>query len=60
MFTDFKEKEREEREGEGGRDIDVREKHWLVVSHMCPDQGLNPQHFGVWDDAPANCATRPG
>ena len=27
---------------------------------MCPDQGSNPQPFGVWDDAPTNWATRPG
>ena len=23
------------------RNNDVREKHWSVVSQMCPDQGLN-------------------
>ena len=27
---------------------------------VCPDQGLNLQHFGVWDSAPTNLATRPG
>ena len=40
MFIDFRE--------EGGervreRDIDVREKHQMVASCMCPDQGSNPQ-----------------
>ena len=51
---------------------DVRKKHqW--VSSVCtltgnqtcnlgiyPDQGLNPQQFGVWDDTPTNWATLPG
>ena len=63
MLIDFREWGRE-REGE--RNIDVREKHPLVTSHTCPDRGwnpqlgmcpdleLNPQHFGVQDDAPTN------
>ena len=45
------------------------EKHWLVAAYtpqtgdqtrnlgMCPDQGLNPQPFGVQDDAPTNRVT---
>ena len=58
-----RERERGKKGGrEGERGIDVREKHWLVSSHtcfdldwtcnlgMCPDQGTNPQLFGVWDD----------
>ena len=28
------------REKEGERNIDVREKHRLVASHMCPNRGL--------------------
>ena len=27
---------------------------------MCPDQELNLQPFGAWDDAPSNQATQPG
>ena len=27
---------------------------------MCPDWGLNPQLFGVWDNVPTNWATRQG
>ena len=42
------------------RNIDVREKHQLVASHVFPGQGWNPQPFGVWDDAPTNQDTRPG
>ena len=38
----------EEREG----DIDVKEKHQLVASYMCPDQESNLQPFGVRDNAP--------
>ena len=60
----FIEREREESGGWGiecerDRNIDVREKHLLVASRLCPDQGLNPQPFGVWDDAPTNLATWP-
>ena len=36
----------------GERNINVREKHRLVASHMHPDQEWNPQPFGVQDDAP--------
>ena len=36
------EKERA-RERERERNIDVREKHWSVASHMGPNRGLNPQ-----------------
>ena len=35
-------REREEG-GEKERNINVKEKHQLVVYHMRPDQGLNPQ-----------------
>ena len=50
----------------------MREKHRSAVpmrasprdpTHnlgMCPDWGSNPQHFGVWDEAPSNWATQPG
>ena len=27
---------------------------------LCTDLKLNPQHVGVWDDAPTNWATWPG
>ena len=53
MFIDFREKGRE-------RDIDVREKHGSIASHMCPDLSIcsdkesNPQNFGVQDDALVN------
>ena len=33
----------ERREKERDRNISVREKHLLVASCTCPDQGLNPQ-----------------
>lgn len=43
-------------EGEGREsNINVKDKHRSAASHMCPNQGLNPQHryisfwFGVWD-----------
>ena len=48
------------------RNIHVEEKHWLVAScmhpnwglnpdlGMCPHQQLNPQPFGVLDNAPTN------
>ena len=44
MLTDFSEKGGREREGE--RNIDMKEKHLLVASCMCPDQGptLQPRH----------------
>ena len=53
MCTDFRERERD-------RNIDVREKHPLVTSHMHPNRGSNPQTFRVWDDAPTNRATQVG
>ena len=34
---------REGREKKRERNIDVREKHQLVVSHTCPNSGPNPQ-----------------
>ena len=53
MFIDFRERGREggererdrgrEGEGERGRDINLREKHQLVASPMCPDQELDLQ-----------------
>ena len=36
------------REREKERNIYVREKHWLVSSHMCPNQGLNPPRYVPW------------
>ena len=45
-----------ERKGEGverGRER-KREKHLSVVSHKHPDWGLNPQPFGLWDNALTN------
>ena len=48
MFIDFRERERE-RERERARNINVRQKHLLVASHMCPNQGLNPQpRYVLW------------
>ena len=62
LFSAFRERGRE-------RNIDVREKHQLVASYTCQDQGLNPQ-FGyvpwpgiepatiwLWDATPTNWAT---
>ena len=46
MFIDLR--EREGGEGmERERNINVKEKHWSVASHVCPDQGLNlqPRHL---------------
>ena len=40
------------REGEGERNISVREKHRTHNLGMCPDQEWNPQPFGVQDSAP--------
>ena len=31
--------------------------HWTRNLGMCPDQGLNPQPFGGWDNTPTNRAT---
>ena len=50
---------------EDGREKNWCEKHQLVASTrnqthnlaMCPDQELNPQCFGVWDNVPTNRAT---
>ena len=64
MFIDFKERGKE-REREGERNIDAREKHQLVASHgdqtwnlgMCPDQELDLWPFNVWDHVPTNWAT---
>ena len=35
-----------------------KEEHWFVAFHTHSDQGLNPQHFGVWDDASTSWATQ--
>ena len=59
-----------ERERESGRKRE-RERDTSVASHTCPDWGsicnvgmfpdwgLNPRHFGLWDNAPANLSTLP-
>ena len=54
MFIDFRERGRE-RQRE--KNIDVREKHQLVASCVCPDWGSNLQPFHV-SAAQANRATR--
>ena len=33
---------------------------WTGNQGICPDQELNLQPFGVWDDAPTHLATKPG
>ena len=33
---------------------------WTHNLGMCPDWRLNPQPFGVWEDAPTNWSTWPG
>ena len=38
----------------------MREKPSSVASHMLPNQGSNPQPFGVRDDTPTSRATQPG
>ena len=48
MLIDFRERGREgegwgEMERDGERNINVREKHQSVASHMLADQGLKPQ-----------------
>ena len=40
MLIDFRERGRE---GEREKNIGMREKHWLAVSHMHPNQRPNPQ-----------------
>ena len=61
-----------EGEEERKRNINVREKQWLVVSHTCSDlgsylqpryllqPGIEPTTFGVGDNALTNWATWPG
>ena len=53
---------REGREIERERNINVREKYWLVACHMCPDcePNLQPRHVLWWDNAPTNWATLAG
>ena len=54
-----RERERETTRQTGRQtDMDVREKHLLVASRVCPDLGSNLQHFGVEDDAPAKPASQ--
>ena len=60
MFIDFRERERDRererrRERERERNIDVGERETLIgcLPHV-PNQGLNPQPFGVQGDPPAN------
>ena len=44
MFIDFREQEEGgERDREGEKKINVREKHRLVAFHTDPDWGSNPQ-----------------
>ena len=60
IFIDFRERRQErerQTERERERNIDGREKHRSVDSCTCPDQGTNPQSFGVWDQ---KNATWPG
>ena len=51
--------------GRGAEYINVRNVDWLPPIQtltrdeihnldMCPNQGLNPQSFGAWDDVPTN------
>ena len=40
MLIDFRERGRE-------RNVDVREKHWLVASHTHPDRESNPHNLSV-------------
>ena len=51
------------------RNINMKEKHWLVASHTDPDQRgncnlsmclyqeSNPRPFGFWDDTPTDWST---
>ena len=60
MFIDLRKK------GDRERNINAKEKHLSVASHMhpyygsnpnlgmCPNQGLNSKPFAVQDDAPTN------
>ena len=54
MFIDLKERGREREKHQCEREISIG------CPHMCHDQGLNPQPFSVWNDAPVNRATQPG
>ena len=40
------------REGMEGEMERQTEREWSVISHMCPDQESDLQHFGAQDDAP--------
>ena len=63
MSIDFRERGRGR---EKDRNIDLLRpvRTWTEAQTqnlgMCPDQEPNLKHFGVWDDAPTNWATRPG
>ena len=68
-FIDFREKMGTERERERETSMWERNIYWLLPIYaltgdrtwnlgMCPNQGSNPQHFGVRDDALTNWATR--
>ena len=58
MFIDFFVLERKEGGG-GERETNIS---WDRTHNpgMCPDQGLNPQPFGIRDNVPTNAATQPG
>ena len=71
MLIDFRERGRggeRERERDGERNIDMREKHRSVASRMCPDRGSNLQpRFVPWtgvepaqDYIPTNRGTQLG
>ena len=49
-----------DRERQRDRHIDVRQQRGSVATCVCPHQELNPQPFGVRDDAPTNLATWQG
>lgn len=42
------------------RERDVRQKHWSVASHPCPNEGLNWQPFGAQYNATTHWPTWPG
>ena len=51
MFIDLRERGKGDWEE---RNTNGRAKHELAASHMHSNQGLNPQPFGVCDNAPTN------
>ena len=40
--------------GVGEKHLRERENIDWLLPYTCPNQGLNPQTFGVWDDTPTN------